>query len=220
MKAHREGQAAFLQRGEPADIYVSPVCGAGSTQLAFPGSGNTPSFWAKFLWEFVLLSMGLISSLWTTLENPQVQPVAPVRSTRESLEQVTPSAASTAGYSMPWQAAGCKREVLHFTLSFLSGGGRMRKEVLPASSCTAAAVGCSLLNLIFNQNSTTENHSFTINSQGHFQTLYKSWRGCRSLGASPHLCINMHFKGFDAKILLSPILQSVTMSLDSMWLPL
>lgn len=35
----------------------------------------------------------------------------------------------------------------------------MRRKALPARSCTAAVAGCSLLNLIFNQNSTTENHS-------------------------------------------------------------
>lgn len=219
MKAHKEGQAAFPQHGEPADIYVFSARGAGSTQLAFPGSENTPSLWAKFLWEFVMLSMGLIY-LFGPLWKPQLQPVPAVRNTSRSLEWVTPSAAPRAVYSMPGQAAGCKRQVLHFTLYFLSGGGRMRKKVSPASSCTAAVVGCSLLNLIFNHNSTTENHSLTINPQGHFQALCKSWTGCRDLGSSPHWCINIHFKGFDIKMLLSPILLSVTMSLDSMWLPL
>lgn len=116
---------------------------------AFPGSENTPSLWAEFLWGFVLLSMGLIY-LFGPLWDPQMPPV---RNISESLEQVTPSAAPTGVYSMPRQAAGCKREVLHFTLYFLSGGGRMRKKVLPASSCTTAVVGCSLLNLIFSQNS-------------------------------------------------------------------
>lgn len=219
MKARKEGQAAFPQRGEPADIYVFSARGAGSTQLAFPGSENTPSLWAKFLWEFVLLSMGLIY-LFAPLWKPQLQPAPPVRNTSESLEQVTPSAAPWGVCSMPGQAAGCKRQVLHFTLYFVSGGGRMRKKVSPASSCTAAVVGCSLLNLIFNHNSTTENRSLTIDPQGHFQALCKSWKGSRDLGSSPHLCINIHFKGFDTKMLLSPILLSVTMSLDSMWLPL
>lgn len=96
----------------------------------------------------------------------------------------------------------------------------MRKKVSPASSCTAPVVGCSLLNLIFNHNSTTENHSLTTNPQGHFQASCKSWKGCRDLGSSPHLCTNIHFKGLDIKILLSPILLLVTMSVDSMWLPL
>lgn len=181
MKARKEGQAAFPQRGEPADIYVFSARGAGSTQLAFPGSENTPSLWAKFLWEFVLLSMGLIY-LFAPLWKPQLQPGPPVRNTSESLERVTPSAAPWGVCSMPGQAAGCKRQVLHFTLYFVSGGGRMRKKVSPASSCTAAVVGCSLLNLIFNHNSTTENRSLTINPQGHFQALCKSWKGSKRFG--------------------------------------
>lgn len=67
----------------------------------------------------------------------------------------------------------------------------MRRKVSAASSCTAAVAGCSLLNLIFNPNSTTANHSSAINPRGHFQALCKSWRGAE-IWVQHHIYLSMY----------------------------
>lgn len=51
----KEGQAAF-----PQQIFLSPQLWSWQHTVGIACISNTPSPWAELLWEFVLLSLGLV----------------------------------------------------------------------------------------------------------------------------------------------------------------
>lgn len=154
------------------------------------------------------VSLALLRASQTTLEIPT--PASDSTEQRRPAPLSQPPQASAVSSACFWKKLiqchrrhqTAKLKFLHYTLYFLSGGGGMRRKVLPASSCRAAVVSCCLMHLIFNQNSTTENHSRTTNMQAHFLAPCKSQRWAGKVAEIwVHHHINIHFKDFVIKIL-------------------
>lgn len=159
MTTLKKDQAALPQCGESAYIYALSACEASSIQSAFPVFENTPSsldglFGSLFCCWWGWYVSGFAQTFTDHFGNPNSSQWLH-RATHEpaSLSEL-PQASAVSSVCFWKKLIQChcrhqtaKLKFLHFTLYFLSGGGGMRRKVLPASSCKAAvvaAVSCIL----------------------------------------------------------------------------